>query len=89
MFFIGKSLFLLFLLIDCLARQEVVLFTNHLRRMYLFDTDGVWNLKDPREASLRPPDSLVVDAPDDLVLISGEVTVSSFPTDVLRRLPFS
>jgi len=49
--------------------------------MYLFDTDGVWNLKDP-EGGLPETSRFfsLVDAPDDLVLISGEVTVSSFPT---------
>jgi len=80
-FFIGKSLFLLFLLIDCLARQEVVLFTDYSCRMYLFDTDGVWNLKDPKRG--LPETSRffsLVDAPDNPALIPDAVTVRSFPT---------
>ncbi|KAI1785716.1 hypothetical protein LXA43DRAFT_1036606 [Ganoderma leucocontextum] len=38
---IGKSLFLLFFLVQCLAREEPVQFTSRFGNTYLFDKDGV------------------------------------------------
>jgi hypothetical protein len=78
-FFIGKSLFLLFLLIDCLARQEVVLFTDSSCKMYLFDTDTV-DLYDPNGA--LPETSRffsLIDTPQGQVPISHAVTMGSHP----------
>ncbi|KAM5537521.1 hypothetical protein V8D89_008848 [Ganoderma adspersum] len=38
---VGKTYFLLFLLMQCLSREETVLFTSSLGDTYLFDEDGI------------------------------------------------
>ena len=38
---LGKTSFLLFFLIQCLSREETVLFTSPLGATYLFDKDGI------------------------------------------------
>ena len=38
---LGKTSFLLFLLIQCLSREETVLFTSPLGETYLFGEDGI------------------------------------------------
>jgi hypothetical protein len=79
-FVIGKSLFLLFFLLDCLAREEVVLFTDYDYEMYLFDAAGVWMYAPDKglpETAARI--FSLVDAPDDKKPLPAQVTTKSFP----------
>ena len=60
--------------------QKVVLFTDYIGKMYLFDTNTVWDLYDPKGALPKTFQFfLLINAPEGLVPISNAVTLGSHP----------
>ncbi|KAI1794551.1 hypothetical protein LXA43DRAFT_995539 [Ganoderma leucocontextum] len=83
---IGKSYFLLFFLMQCLSRQESVLFTSSKGKTYLFDEHGVATVQTSNfDPEIHIPESIpdtsrlwsLVDAPNDKEPIPQSVTCST------------